>query len=340
MYAQAEKPKENSFPTNKQESRAVANSVAQKKSNAKQAFGFVNNRPNAVVQRKLQEMEKNNPKLKELRTFQEKDDNRKQAKKPVQLQFTAENHFTQKLYPIQKAGKQTCLINSKISSLEPIQLYTDAGGEKRTENDKYVVYHSDDDDQSKLYISQGAAPPLPANLIVATGQNKNIAGFNYAEYHYDPTRNFTNDCLTLAENLIRGVDQDSDRAELRATGDRPNGTDRLFGHTDKQNLSIATGTWNTGEATNPNIGEAYGITRTRQPNVGETPYHIAAVVAKDGVDNVTLEADAGNEGQDAPVFDIYDTTPAATRINPISLTFEETYAQTYGPSATGILRQR
>lgn len=56
MYAQVEKPKENSFPTNRQESRADANFVAQKKDNAKQSFGFVDNRPETVTQRKLQEM--------------------------------------------------------------------------------------------------------------------------------------------------------------------------------------------------------------------------------------------------------------------------------------------
>ncbi len=50
MYAQGEKPKEN-------KSRAVANSVAQNKGNAKQGFGFVDNRSEAIVQRKLQEMD-------------------------------------------------------------------------------------------------------------------------------------------------------------------------------------------------------------------------------------------------------------------------------------------
>jgi hypothetical protein len=47
MYAQKEKPKEN-------KNRAVANAVALKKSNGKQGFGFVDNRHETVVQRKLQ----------------------------------------------------------------------------------------------------------------------------------------------------------------------------------------------------------------------------------------------------------------------------------------------
>lgn len=48
MYAQVEKPKEN-------KSRSVANSVGQKKNNMKQGLGFVDNRPEAMLQRKLQE---------------------------------------------------------------------------------------------------------------------------------------------------------------------------------------------------------------------------------------------------------------------------------------------
>ncbi|MCW5204216.1 hypothetical protein VU11_07125 [Desulfobulbus sp. US2] len=46
MYEQVEKPKEN-------KSRAVANSAAQKKSNGKQVFGFNDNRPDTVIQRKI-----------------------------------------------------------------------------------------------------------------------------------------------------------------------------------------------------------------------------------------------------------------------------------------------
>lgn len=47
MYAQVEKPKEN-------KSKAVAISVRQKKSDGKQCFGFVDNRPEAIAQRKRQ----------------------------------------------------------------------------------------------------------------------------------------------------------------------------------------------------------------------------------------------------------------------------------------------
>jgi hypothetical protein len=54
MYEQVEKPKEN-------KSRAVANSVAQKKSNVKQGFGFVDNRSATIAQRRLEEISNNCP---------------------------------------------------------------------------------------------------------------------------------------------------------------------------------------------------------------------------------------------------------------------------------------
>lgn len=52
MYEQVEKPKEN-------KSRAVANSVGLKKSNGRQGFGFVDNRPESIAQRKMQTLADN-----------------------------------------------------------------------------------------------------------------------------------------------------------------------------------------------------------------------------------------------------------------------------------------
>jgi len=49
MYAQVEKPKEN-------KSKAVANSVVQKKGSLKQGFGFVDNRPEARYQQTIQRL--------------------------------------------------------------------------------------------------------------------------------------------------------------------------------------------------------------------------------------------------------------------------------------------
>lgn len=57
MYKQVEKPKEN-------KNRAIANTVTQKKSSDQHAFGFVDNRPEAIAQRKLRGMIDNSVQLK------------------------------------------------------------------------------------------------------------------------------------------------------------------------------------------------------------------------------------------------------------------------------------
>lgn len=58
MYKQVDKPKENSVPANRQESRAVANSVTQK-SSEEQGLEFVDNRPKVTAQMSLQKAANN-----------------------------------------------------------------------------------------------------------------------------------------------------------------------------------------------------------------------------------------------------------------------------------------
>ncbi len=65
MYAQVKKPEEN-------KSSAIANSVAQMKSNGKQSFGFMDNRSETVTQRNLQELA-NDSSTKQLHSIQKKE---------------------------------------------------------------------------------------------------------------------------------------------------------------------------------------------------------------------------------------------------------------------------
>ena len=59
MFARTEPLKSNSFYTKRKESMAIANAVAQKKNNGREGIGFVDNRTEAVAQRKLQSLENN-----------------------------------------------------------------------------------------------------------------------------------------------------------------------------------------------------------------------------------------------------------------------------------------
>ena len=78
MYEQIEKPKEN-------KSRAVANSVTQKKSAGKQGFGFVDNRPQTIVQRNIQEKANNFPQANQSETIQLKPKESKHNRKNKRL---------------------------------------------------------------------------------------------------------------------------------------------------------------------------------------------------------------------------------------------------------------
>ena len=84
MYAQVEKQKEN-------ESRAVANEVSQKQSGGEPTLQFVNNRPEAIAQRKLQKMENNRQQAYGVEIFQKKAGNHSQAKQLYARKIVAES---------------------------------------------------------------------------------------------------------------------------------------------------------------------------------------------------------------------------------------------------------
>ena len=85
MNSHSDKSQENN-------SQSVANQVSQKKSGSETAFQFVDNRPEAIAQRKLQEMANNSPQVKQLQAIQTMADNSPQAKKAAQLQDIANNY--------------------------------------------------------------------------------------------------------------------------------------------------------------------------------------------------------------------------------------------------------
>lgn len=80
MYGQVEKPNEN-------KNRAVANTVAQKKDNAKKGFGFLNNRPEAVEERKRQDIANKKTQLEQVKPLTTK--SHTENKLPKQIQYGA-----------------------------------------------------------------------------------------------------------------------------------------------------------------------------------------------------------------------------------------------------------
>jgi hypothetical protein len=88
--------------TQEKKSQSVANTVSQKQRRGESTFQFVDNRPEAVAQRKLQEMANNSP----------------QAKQAAQLQAMANHHSLQQQQPILKKENNTGLPDNLKTRME------------------------------------------------------------------------------------------------------------------------------------------------------------------------------------------------------------------------------
>ena len=102
MNTHADKTQEN-------KSQTVAAETSQTQSGGESTFQFVDNRPEAVEQRKLQEMANNSLQVKQLMAFQDMANNSQEAKKTAQLRSMADNHSAQQEQPIQKKENNTGL---------------------------------------------------------------------------------------------------------------------------------------------------------------------------------------------------------------------------------------
>jgi len=76
----------------KNQSQSAANAVSQKQSGGESTFQFVDNRPEAVAQRHLQEMANNSPHVKQLRAFQGMANSSPQAKQGIPIQSMDDNY--------------------------------------------------------------------------------------------------------------------------------------------------------------------------------------------------------------------------------------------------------
>lgn len=111
MYTHADQTQEN-------KSQAVSVMDSQIQSGGESTFQFVDNRPEAVAQRKLQEMANNSPRTMQLKAIQEMVNNSYQAKQTAQLQTMANNHSTQQQQPIQKKENNAGLPDNLKTGME------------------------------------------------------------------------------------------------------------------------------------------------------------------------------------------------------------------------------
>ncbi|WP_152527031.1 MULTISPECIES: protein kinase domain-containing protein [Rhodonellum] len=112
MNTHADKPQKN-----KCQSAPVAK--RQMQSSSESPFQFVDNRLEAVAQRKLQEMAKNSPRAMQLKAFQDMPNHSQRTKQAAQFRAVADNHVAQ---PIQKQGlEEEGLLQGKFESIQKKQ---------------------------------------------------------------------------------------------------------------------------------------------------------------------------------------------------------------------------
>lgn len=100
-------------------SQPVANTIAPRKSGGEPAFQFVDYRPEAVAQRKLQEMANSSPQVSQLKRFQYMINNSPKAKQATQLQEVVENTSSSHIESLQRKENKTSPKN--LSSNEVVQ---------------------------------------------------------------------------------------------------------------------------------------------------------------------------------------------------------------------------
>jgi len=105
---------------NTQEKKGQSSSYGKLQSpvSGESTFQFVDNRPEAVAQRKLLEMANNSPHVSQLKLFQDMANNSPQANKTAQLQATAYNSSTQQQQPVQKKENNTGLPDNLKTGVE------------------------------------------------------------------------------------------------------------------------------------------------------------------------------------------------------------------------------
>lgn len=131
--------------TQDNKSQSVANEVSQKQNSGESTFQFVDNRPEAFAQRKIQELAKNSP----------------QAKQTAQLQGMADNHSAQQPKPIQKKENNTGLPDNLKSGIENLSGFS--------MDDVKVHYNS-----NKPAQLQAHAYAKGTDIHLASGQEKHL----------------------------------------------------------------------------------------------------------------------------------------------------------------------
>ncbi len=140
--------------------QSAANAVSQMQNGSESAFQFGDNRPEAIAQRKLQEIANNSPKVSQLAASQDRANNSPQAQQTAHLQAIAYNHSTQQ-QPIQKNENNTGIPDKLKLNIEALSGYS--------MDDVKVHYNSPKPAQFSAH-----AYAHGNNIHLGTGQEKHL----------------------------------------------------------------------------------------------------------------------------------------------------------------------
>ncbi|MFB8140610.1 eCIS core domain-containing protein [Streptomyces parvus] len=175
------------------------------------------------------------------------------------------------------------------------------GNVRASETGRYLMPLTPGADTTVIWVLRGAPPP---RYCKPTGESGAIRGQMYEEY--EPATYFLADCAHTAEEIMHqqrlALGQDASAFALGGA---------RFGLGDQENAEGAQayaaarpGGTNANGEERPVPGQAYAIVETawhgdyeRPANASGWPYHVAAVVAVDGDDRITVEQAA--DGNDA-----------------------------------------
>ncbi|GGP79844.1 eCIS core domain-containing protein [Streptomyces sindenensis] len=175
------------------------------------------------------------------------------------------------------------------------------GNVRLSANGLYLMPLTPGEDTTVIWVAEGAPAP---RYCVPTGQRGDIGGRTYAEY--EPESAFLADCAHTAEEIMhqQRLALGQDASEFAEGGAR-------FGLGHRENVegarayAAARGDRTDGDE-RPGAGQAYAIVETawrgryaRPANASGWPYHVAAVVAVDGDDRITVEQAAGSDDAQA-----------------------------------------
>lgn len=154
MNTHADKTQEN-------KNQSAANALSQKQSSSKTTFQFVDNRPEAIAQRRLQEFANNSPRVSQLQALQNMANNSPWAKQAAQLQIMADTHSAQQQQPVKKKENNTGLPDNLKTGMENLSGYS--------MDDVRVHYNSDKPAQLQAHaFAQGT------DIHLASGQEKHL----------------------------------------------------------------------------------------------------------------------------------------------------------------------